>query len=185
MGRRCGECHVLADQPPQHGGGISHRHVEVEHPWGEHLAAAESEQLASELGGAPCRVADLSDVPAHLRVGAHLTLEQAAEAEDRGEQVVEVVSDAACQLADGLHLLGLAQLLLEAKPFGDVLGEHEPGAPAFELDPVRENFHVDEGPVLLPVLGVAHRRRATVLSGQRRFESGDLAGRPDVGQSHP
>ena len=130
-------------------------------------------------------MADLSDVPAHLRVGAHLTLEQAAEAEDRGEQVVEVVSDAACQLADGLHLLGLAQLLLEAEPLGDVLGEHEPGAPAFELDPVRENFHVDEGPVLLPVLGVAHRRRATVLSGQRRFESGDLAGRPDVGQGHP
>ena len=38
-----------------------------------------------------------------------------AVAADRGQQVVEVVGDAAGELADGLHLLRLAQLALEAQ----------------------------------------------------------------------
>ena len=42
-----------------------------------------------------------------------LALQQVAVADHRGHQVVEVVRDPAGELADRLHLLRLAQLLLE------------------------------------------------------------------------
>ena len=44
-------------------------------------------------------------------------------AQDDGQQVVEVVGDAARQLADGVHLLRLPELLLERAPLGDVEGD--------------------------------------------------------------
>ena len=40
---------------------------------------------------------------------------------DHREHVVEIVRDAGGQLADGLHLLRLAQLGLQVQPVGDVL----------------------------------------------------------------
>ena len=49
---------------------------------------------------------------------------QAGVALDDGEQVVEVVRDARGELADGLHLLRLPELVLEMQPLGDVL-RHE------------------------------------------------------------
>ena len=52
------------------------------------------------------------------------------------QEVVEVVRDAACQGADGLHLLGLAKLGLEALPLGDVApdGRHADDGAAGVLD---------------------------------------------------
>ena len=49
-----------------------------------------------------------------------------AEAEDDGEQVVEVVRHAPGEQADGLHLLRLAQLLFEPLPRGRVLHHGDP-----------------------------------------------------------
>ena len=43
-----------------------------------------------------------------------------AVAADDGEQVVEVVGHAAGQAADGLHLLRLAELLLQLAALGDI-----------------------------------------------------------------
>ena len=43
---------------------------------------------------------------------------------DDGEQIVEVVRDAAGQAAYGFHLLGLAQLLFQSPTFGNILGDH-------------------------------------------------------------
>jgi len=42
------------------------------------------------------------------------------------EEVVEIMGDAAGELADGLHFLGLAELGLEAETLGDVDGDGEP-----------------------------------------------------------
>ena len=47
-------------------------------------------------------------------------LDQADAAEHRGEQIVEVVGDAAGQLADRVHLARLQQLVLELLAVGDV-----------------------------------------------------------------
>ena len=45
-------------------------------------------------------------------VAGERILQQVAVADDGREQVIEVVSDAAGEPADGLHFLGLAQMLL-------------------------------------------------------------------------
>src|SRR5438309_1796359 len=60
-----------------------------------------------------------------MRVGALLgesLRDQLGVRQDDGEQVVEVVGNPAGELADRFHLLGLAQLLLEGAPLGDVFG---------------------------------------------------------------
>ena len=50
-------------------------------------------------------------------------LQRLRAAADRGQQIVEVVRDAAGELADGFHLLRLAQRLLGAHAFGDLVGD--------------------------------------------------------------
>jgi hypothetical protein len=45
---------------------------------------------------------------------------------DNGEDVVEIMGDSGRQLADGLHFLGLAQLVFELGLLGDVL-RNDPG----------------------------------------------------------
>ena len=44
-------------------------------------------------------------------------------AADDHEQIVEVVSDAAGEAADGFHFLGLAELIFEDAALGDVFGD--------------------------------------------------------------
>ena len=53
---------------------------------------------------------------AALRQMDELSVDGVETAEHQGQQVVEVVSDAAGELAERLHLLRLAQLFLEAAP---------------------------------------------------------------------
>ena len=85
----------------------------------ERLAPAEGEQPAGEVGAALGRHADRFGERAQLSsvelVGEHVGIEQ-----DRGEQIVEVVRDAAGELADRLHALRLRELRLGALLFGDV-----------------------------------------------------------------
>ena len=46
--------------------------------------------------------------------------QQLGVAEDRGQEIVEVVGDAAGELADRIHLLRLDQLRFELPAFGDI-----------------------------------------------------------------
>ena len=56
-------------------------------------------------------------------VGVEAVERHLAEADDGGQQVVEVVGDAAGQLPDRFHLLRLPELLLEPLQLGDVARE--------------------------------------------------------------
>ena len=122
---------VLADQPPQHrqqrGGDLA----EVERMRVEHLLAGEGEQLAGELGGALGRALDLEQLVA-ARAGADPPPRDLAVPADHRQQVVEVVRDAARELADRLHLLRLPELVLEPAALGDV-AQHEQVAAGDEL----------------------------------------------------
>ena len=96
--------------------------VEVEDDRLEHLLAREREELLGQLRG-PCRGAlDLVEV-ARSRADADPVAGHAAVAGDHGQQVVEVVRDAARELADGLHLLRLPELALEPLALAHVLGD--------------------------------------------------------------
>ena len=87
----------------------------------QRLAAGEGEQLAGQLGGAlgAVKMAFFSRGSARASLG-HRRAEQLEVAADHLQQVVEVVGDAAGELADRLHPLGFAQPLLGADPVGDV-----------------------------------------------------------------
>src|SRR5207244_11315660 len=86
----------------------------------QNLAPAEREQLPRERRGAIGRAADLLKVGVQRAAGDELVGDQHAIALDGGQQIVEIVRDAARELADGLHLLGLAILFLEQASLGDV-----------------------------------------------------------------
>ena len=85
--------------------------------------------ICRRLNASSCRVSAAARSPGRLNLQQiraqrillrDLVEHQVAVAENRGQQVVEVVRDAAGELADRLHLLRLAQLLFEPAPLGDV-----------------------------------------------------------------
>ena len=107
---------------------------------------------------------------------------------DHHQQIIEVVSDAAGEPADGFHLLGLTQLLLERAAFGDVFGEEfEEDGVAFVAEGASGEAYVDHGAVVAqPVGGQALEflQQAQVV-GQAEpllgvgIEVGQIACRPD------
>ena len=98
---------------------------------------------------------------------------QLGEAVDDGQEVVEVVGDAAGEGAQALHLLRLAQLLLETLALGDVLpqakeiGDFAGGVP--------DAGHLDGLPDLHPVGPLPHELALPIVAG------GDQLHEPPVG----
>ena len=100
---------VLADQPAQQVRQLGQHVGDVEDARLQGLLAREGQQLAHEVGGAVGVLLDLHDVGERLVARPVAQQQQIAEADHRGQQVVEVVGDAAGQLADRLHLLATAR----------------------------------------------------------------------------
>ena len=95
----------------------------MEHLRGEHLLAAEREQLPGERGRAVRRLADLLDV---LPLGILLSQVDQQEIGIGGngrQDVVEVVGHPTRQPAHGLHLLCLPVLILQQLDVGNVRGD--------------------------------------------------------------
>ncbi len=90
----------------------------------EGLAASEGEQLVRELGPARRCGRDEREHRGALVGEARLLVERLRAADDHGEEVVEVVRDAPGEAADGLHALGLRQLLRHGPQLGDVAERH-------------------------------------------------------------
>ena len=72
-----------------------------------------------------------------LRIVRDQILQDLDAAGDDGEEIVEVVRNAAGELADGIHLLRLAQLLLEQQTLADVTGDEHHGVLAADRYPRR------------------------------------------------
>ena len=102
----------LAEEPIEHRVQAADDAVDVEHGGREHLLSAEGQELARERRRLVGGLADPLGIDAERVLGGQPPQDEVAVAADDHEQVVEVVSDAARELADGVHLLGLAELLL-------------------------------------------------------------------------
>ena len=85
---------------------IADQGVDLEYGRLEGLAAAEGEELIRQVGGAIRGVVDFPDLTrersAHVVFGEN----QIAVTKDGGEEIIEVVSDAAGELTKCLHPLG-------------------------------------------------------------------------------
>ncbi len=97
--------------------------IEVDRLRAQLLAAREGEELLRQLLGAARRQRGRSHQAQQARLVAELALEQLEIAGDHREHVVEVVSDAAGELAHRLHLLRLTQRVLDAPPLGRLAQE--------------------------------------------------------------
>ena len=86
----------------------------------QRLLAREGEQLAHQAGGAHRVLPHLVDLGEGGIAGRVAHQQQIAIADDRLQQIVEVVRDAARELADRLHLLRLRELRLERLLLGGV-----------------------------------------------------------------
>jgi hypothetical protein len=95
----------------------------VEHLWLERLPPGEGEQLSRELGGAVHRVRDGVDVPDPPLLGQVGATQEVDGGAHDGEQIVEVVCDAARKLPHRLHLLRLAQRFLGTAMLGHVAAD--------------------------------------------------------------
>ena len=110
---------ALAERPAQHVVDAADQAAEIDHFRRERLAAAEGQQLRGELRTAR----DGGDRGLQALLGAVIARDVATEelqiAADDLQHVVEVVRDAAGQLADRLHLLRLKQLRLGLGALGN------------------------------------------------------------------
>src|SRR5207249_7137909 len=73
-----------------------------------------------------------------------LPIYQVGGAEDRGQKVVEVMRDAGREATHRLHLLRLAELLLEPLALRHVIDHDLLGPPAGERDSMTAGLHLDE-----------------------------------------
>ena len=151
----------LADQPAQQHLQVGQHFAELQRLRPQRLAAREGEQLPHQAGGPVGVLLDLHDV-LEGRIGRAVVGEQQVGiADDRGQDVVEVVGDAAGELADRLHLLALDETLLQRPLFGGVEGE-DGRVRAFVALGIGGGR--DEEP-----------RRARRLAGEREIDRGDVA----------
>ena len=79
--------------------------------------------MAGEIGGAFGGLGDFDQARNLVGMQGFLELEHGDMAQNDGEEVVEIVGDAASQLAKRLHFLGLAKLFLQQLVLGDVTPE--------------------------------------------------------------
>ena len=107
-------------------------------------------QLGAELGG----LLGLPENLALLRV-LQPPLEHLEIAGDHREKIVEVMGDAAGELADGLHLLSLAQLLLHLHARREVPDEAGEDGSAAMLDLPDRELHGKDRAVLALSLHLA------------------------------
>ena len=138
--------------------------IEIDRLRVERLAPPEGEQPLGELGAELGGLLRLLENLAILRV-LEPPLEHLEIAGDHREKIVEVMGDAAGELADGLHLLRLAQLLLHLDPRREVADEAgEDGGPA-ELHLADRELHREDRAVLALRLHLAADADDALLAG--------------------
>ncbi len=119
---------------------------------------------------------------------AHLLQQQIGVDHDDAEQIVEVVGDAAGELAHRLDPLAAAELMLDAAPFGAALGlaqlpldcRQQARQPVLGHEIVRAGAHRGDRDLLLDCARDDQERQveAAPLHQRQRFEGAELRHRP-------
>ena len=99
---------------------LDHDRLQEQHLAGLWLLAAEGEDLPDQIGGAVGGLDHRAEVFTHRGISLELHPGKLGVAADCGQDVVEIVRDAAGKLAERFHLLRLQQMLLGLFALGDV-----------------------------------------------------------------
>jgi len=114
------QLNVLADQPLDEVPQLVENVRDIEYARLQGLLTGKSQQLAHEISGAVSILLDLHDVCEGRIARRGAQQQQIAEPDHRGQQIIEIMRNAAGKLAYGLHLLRLGELDLEVLLFGDI-----------------------------------------------------------------
>ena len=114
------EHHVVANETLQEALHAADDPVQIDRVRRGTILTTEEEKLAGERGSALAGLGDLVDEAPQRIVRGQASQRQLTAARHGHQHVVEVVSDAAGQEAESLHLLSLAQLLLQPAALGNV-----------------------------------------------------------------
>ena len=180
------EIDVFADQAAQQRVDVVDHRIGIEDRRRQELLPAEREQLARQRCGAHSGLLDFLHGRRHFVVVAEQLERDLAVPHDGGEQVVEVVRNAARELADRFHLLRVPELVLELRAFRHIVGEHDGRLAAGDRHQHRADLDGDECAVLL---AMRPRRRPcrAVLAGHpldTREHAWHFLFRPDVADPH-
>ena len=102
---------------------VAEQLVAVDLDRAKHLPPAERQQALRQFGAALAGLPISSASCFRSCRAFSCSLEKFGIADDHGQQIVEVVGDAAGELADGLHLLRLDELLLGALALGQIVDD--------------------------------------------------------------
>jgi len=150
-GETGGEFDIFADQRAQETFHVRDDSVDVDDLEFKMLFTAEGQELAGECGGAIGGLLNGFDLGME-RVGrGELVEENLGVAADDHEQIVEVVSDASGQTANGFHFLRLTELIFKDAALGDVFGDgfEDIGGLVFRGDGTAADANGDGGAVLV------------------------------------
>jgi len=174
---RRGEGDPLADRARQELLEVRDHLVQGQHLRAEELLARQGEELARDADGPVRRLDDpLEALPRARVAGRELAQEEVGVPEHDREHVGEVVGDPAREAPDRLHLLRLAQALLELVArglgelaLGDVAHRQHPQRPLAAVQRASGDLHGEREPV---GAAVARRVGARAVGGRPLWDSG-------------
>ncbi len=112
------EIDLLAERAAEQGGALADAFADIDLFDQQRLPAREGEQAGGELGAALGRGLDAGEIALRPLVGPEPAAEQREVADDDGEQVVEIMRDAAGELPDGFEPLRVGEPAFDALPLG-------------------------------------------------------------------
>ena len=107
------DLHVLAQHAAKHAIHVPQRARQIHDARLQHLLAGEGQDLLGQRSGSLARGANLSEAAVRRVFRRDPPEKKIAVPQDDGEEVVEIMRDAAGQAAHGFHLDGLPQILFE------------------------------------------------------------------------
>ena len=154
---------LLAERRVQQLGGLERQRIDVDLARLERLLAGEGEQVLGQLRAALGGVVDQLGDGGELGTVGDRIRQDADRAGDDGQHIVEIVGDAAGQLADGVHLLDLPELRLGGLLLGEVAADEE-----MALHRLRPGAHPVQRDLVTVVVVVARLEAALDRATPRR-----------------
>src|SRR5205807_2007445 len=111
---------IFADEPEQRALQISNDGIDLHNDGFKWLPATEREKLLSQSRRTPGGSANFGDVISQSSFDLAFVQKQIAITENGGQEIIEIVRDAAGQLAERFHFLRAAKLVLQLFARSDV-----------------------------------------------------------------